>query len=139
MNAQEAIDEINKVFNDAWLAAGYTAASIAWDDLPATVPASEAVWARVSIQHATGSQSSLAGEQGVRRWDNRGIVIVQVFAPVGDAKKKVRQAAQVVVDAYREAKNLSVWFRNTRMNEIGAGGAFNQINVITEFQYDDLR
>lgn len=137
MNAQQAVDEISKVFNDAWTLAGYS--NVAWDDLPAATPASEAVWARVSIQHATGTQGSLAGEQGVRRWDNRGVLIVQVFAPVGDGKKKVREAAQVVVNAYRGAKDGSVWFRNTRMNEIGASGAFNQINVITDFQYDDLR
>lgn len=136
MTFDEARDEMLAVFHAAWGPLGYP---VVWTDLPEDVPQAETVWARVTVRHATGRQASLAGEQGARRWNRTGTLFVQVFAPVGDGSTAVYAAAQVVADAYQAARGLGVWFRNTRINEVGASGAFEQINVLTDFSYDDVR
>lgn len=136
MTPQEAIDAIGKVFADAWNTTGGRAV---YDDLPGSVPKDDdTLWARLTIRHGPGGQASLAGDSGQRRWRAEGTVTVQVFAPMGDGAQASRNAAHVVMNAFRDAK-LPVWFRNARMNEVGASGAFFQINVLTTFSYDEVR
>lgn len=135
MTPQEAIDAIGKVFKDAWDTTGGAAV---YDDLPGSVPATEGLWARLTVRHGDGRQASLAGDGPARRWRNDGIVMIQVFAPMGDGGTAARAAAHVLMTAFRLAK-LEVWFRATRMREIGASGAFYQINVSTTFTYDEVR
>lgn len=136
MTFDEARDEILGVFLAVWKPLGYP---VVWTDVPADVPSTATVWARVTVRHATGRQASLAGEDGARRWNRTGTLYVQVFAPVGDGSASAYAAAQVVANAYQAARGLGVWFRNTRINEVGASGAFEQINVLTDFSYDDVR
>lgn len=135
MTPQEAVDAIGKVFKDAWDTTGGAAV---YDDLPGSVPTSETLWARLTIRHALGGQSSLTGGTGTTRWGADGTVFVQVFAPMADGAVAARAAAHVVMNAFRDAK-LHVWFRNVRMNEVGASGAFFQINVLSTFTYDEVR
>lgn len=136
MTPQEAVDAIGKVFKDAWDTTGGTAV---YDDLPGSIPSDDVtLWARLTIRHATGGQASLAGDAGKRRWRKEGIASIQVFAPMGDGGQASRNAAAAVVNAFQDAK-LDVWFRNTRMTEVGASGAFFQTNVFTTFSYDEVR
>lgn len=135
MNVEAARDEMLAVFRDAWLAQSLPITSVAWPDLPFEVPAS-GPWARVTLRHATGGQSSLAGASGALMYTQTGTIFVQVFAPLGDGSKTSLGLAQAVVNAYRSAKG-SVWYRNTRLKEIGASGAFDQTNALADFTYDD--
>jgi hypothetical protein len=135
MTADEARDEMLAVFKAAWdttTAAG----NVTYSDKPANVP--NAAWARVTVRHANGRQSSLAGAMGPKRYTQTGTLWVQVFAPVGDGMVTAYALAQTVVNAYRTARG-TVWYRNPRMQEVGSSGAFEQINVLTDFTYDDTR
>lgn len=136
MNTNDARDQILGVFKTAWDTTGFPAR---YTDVPGGIPDEESPWARALVRHLTGRQASLAGEGGARRWRETGIVLVQVFAPVGDGSVRVYNLAQLIKNAYRDAKNLDVWFRNTRMKEVGASGGFEQVNVTTDFIYDDVR
>jgi hypothetical protein len=134
---REARDYILKTFKDAWDITGYPAV---YTDVPDTVTPSNCVWARVILRHSTGNQASLTGcANGEQRWNNQGIVFVQIFAPVGDGSSAAYDAAQIVVNAFRDAKGSEVWFRKSRINEIGNSGAFEQINVLSDFTYDEIR
>lgn len=135
MNVEAAYDEMLAVFRDAWIGAGQSIASVAWPDLPFTIPTSGA-WARVTLRHATGGQSSLAGASGAKLYTQTGTIFAQVFAPLGDGQKSSLWLAQDVVNGYRSAKG-AVWYRNQRLKEIGASGAFDQTNVLVDFTYDD--
>ena len=137
MTFDEARDVMVGVFYSAWKTLG--SLPIVWTDIPGDVPKGETVWARVTLRHATGGQASLAGEDGARRWKREGTLFVQVFAPVGDGSVKVYATAQAVSNAFQSARGLSVWFRNIRINEVGTSGAFEQINVLVDFTYDDVR
>lgn len=134
MTYDEGRDAICNVFYNVWESIW----PVAWGDLPATPPATETPWARVVLKHTNGRQSSLAGEVGTRRFTNSGFILISIFVPTGNANKTAYTLAQVISNAYKDAR-LDVWFRNIRMNEKGASGAFTQIDVLADFFYDEVR
>lgn len=115
-----------------------------WEGVPANdgqQPTSNDIWLRVSLQHVTGRQSSLAGEDGVRRWNRTGFISVQCFAPL--ARGSVQAATKlacVVRDALQGKQTAScVWFRNPRINEVGEDKDWFNVNATIDFDYDELR
>lgn len=134
MTVTEARDYINGIFYAVW----GTRNPIVWGDLPATPPSEEIPWAKVRLQHSGGGQSSLAGDNGTRKFSRYGIVTISIFVPVGGGQTEAYQLAQKVANAFEDAR-LDVWFRNTRIREKGASGAFEQIDVLTDFHYDEVR
>lgn len=134
MTFDEARDAMLAVFRSAW-----TAPRVAvYTDVPGDVPAGNVVWARPVIRTATGRQGSLTGGLGTVRWERRGVLWIQVFAPVGDGGTAGYAAAQDLVNAYQSERG-SVWYRNIRMNEMGADGAFERFDVKADFEYGDVR
>lgn len=135
-------DSILKVFKDAWDILGYPARYPDTAESPndnGDAP-SATIWARATIRHADGFQSSLTGPlEQLKRHTNIGTVIIQVFGPLGDGSTAAYDAAQIVATAYRKSSGSPVWFRRVRINEIGTRGAFTQINVLADFSYDDVR
>lgn len=132
MNAQQAKDIMCGIVLQNW----NPAHEIIWPDQADATPSADAPWARVFIRHATGSQRSL-GPIGGRRFENKGVMIIQVMTPAGTGSSG-SSIAEALVNGFRDAQT-DVWFRNTRMREVGASGAFNQINVLTDFTYDEVR
>lgn len=134
MNINDARDAIYGIFFVQWDSNW----PVVWGDLPATPPTEDTAWARVKLQHTFGQQATLAGETGTRRFDRRGVVTISIFVPVGGGQTKAYELAQMVANAYEDAK-LDVWFRNTRIREMGASGAFEQMDVLSNFHYDEVR
>ena len=134
MTYKEARDYIYGIFHAVW----DNNWPVAWGDLPATPPSEDIAWAKVRLQHTNGGQSSLSGESGSRRFARRGIVAISIFVPVGGGQTKAYELAQMVANAYEDAR-LDVWFRNTRIREMGASGAFEQVDVLSDFHYDEVR
>lgn len=134
MTPLQARDRILSIFKSVW-----DPRAAVYNDVAGKIPTSESVWARATIRHATGSQTTLASDNGTRRFSDQGTVIVQVFAPVGDGSTACYEAAREVQDAYRDAKDPDVWFRDVQLKEVGSDGAFEQINVSATFSYDDVR
>lgn len=140
MTALEAEDEVFAIFKTIWDETGFEAR---YPDVPGKKPATEESvdqpWARPTMNHVDGGQSSLAGEVGTRRFTDLAVFTVQVFAPIGDGKTKLRELAQLVKDGLRDARPTGVWLRNPRMRDTQGDGAFNQMNVIVDVSYDDVR
>lgn len=136
MTADQARDEMLAVFKAAWDTTGFVAV---YSDVPGQVPASEAPWARVVVRHADGKQASLANDHGAKKYTQIGTLWAQVFTPIGDGMSQAYAHAQIVVNAFSQARSASVWYRNPRMREMGNSGAFEQINVLVDFTYDDTR
>ena len=134
MTTQEAIDAMCKVFLDVW----GTENPIVWSDFNARPATQNTPWARVILRHVDGRQSSLAGGLGTQRYDSSGVLTAQIFTPVGRGQTECYSLATKVQNAFRDAK-LDVWFRNVRLNERGASGSFNQIDVRMDFIYDEVR
>lgn len=135
MTFEEARDEIFAIFKEVWDPTGYTAV---YNDVRSQVPASEIVWARVTLRHATAGAATLGHIGGKRVYNRSGTLFVQVFTPSGDGSTSGLRAAQKVVDAYQRVHG-NVQFANARLNEIGSNGAFEQFNVLVDFSYTDMR
>lgn len=114
---------------------------VVWEARPNPAPPSTAApWMREVLRHATGGQASLAGDAGQRRWERRGVLIVQVFVPLGSGRGLAYSIAQELLDAYEGARTEHcVWFRNARVNEIGPDGAYFQVNFAVDFEYTEVK
>jgi hypothetical protein len=98
-------------------------------------------WARIRVMHAKGDQRSMGGIGG-RVFTRLGIVTVQVFAPAGKQGLVLAdQLGNVALSAFEgeETSAGNVWFRNTAYHEVGVDGAFFQVNVNAEFEYDTVK
>lgn len=133
MTPEAARDEILAVFKAAWDTTAYSA-RVAWTDVQGDQPAGSDPWARCVVRHALGRQRSF-GTPKVQTMT--GTLWVQVFGPMGEGSQSAYTLARVVAQAYRNARG-TVWYRNIRIREAGASGAFQQINVLVDFTYDDF-
>lgn len=138
MSPDEARDEMLAVFKAAWDTTAVPN-NVVYSDVAGSKPFGDAAWARVSIRHATGGQSSLIGDVGQKRHTETGTLWVQVFAPAGDGSVTAYSLATMVRNAYRAVRGSTVWYRNHRLQEAGSSGAFEQVNVLVDFNYDDVR
>jgi len=132
---RSARDAMLKVFKDIWDTTGYPAL---YSDTVGEPPTSAGVYARATIRHADGGQASLNGADGSKLYENEGTVWIQVFGPVGSGLTAAYDAAQLVADAYKRSRDIDVSFYNVRINEVGTNKGYEQINVLADFQYDEV-
>lgn len=135
MSPAEARDILFQVANKAINECGYP---VEWPDVSGK-PKTNGTWLRVVLRHADGRQVSLSDEIGQRRWQNTGVLFLQVFSPVGTAIVSGYDVAHALMNAYRTFQHSILWVTNPRMNEVGNSGAYEQINVSIDFNYDDVR
>jgi len=147
----QARDGILGHLRTAWLANGATVDVLVF--YPDTVvgvkglagtkvaqPVSGSPWARVTLQHVTSGQTSLADNTSKKIFTRNGVLTVQVFTPYGTGLTKSDTLTKVVQDAFEGKATLNgVWFRNVRANEIGQDGEWHQTNVLVEFTYDEVK
>lgn len=143
-NAAIARDETFELIRAA-VAAWDPNVKMYWEGVPTSssnpAPTSSQTWIRTSMNHVTGDQSSLAGEDGVRRWNRTGFISVQCFAPLASGSvQRATQLACVVRDALqgKQTENC-VWFRNPRIGEVGEDKDWFNVNATIDFDYDELR
>lgn len=120
-------------FNTAW---GSTT-SIAWDDV-SFIPPSNATWVRCTIKHFDGYQASI-GSYGANNQRRTGAVVIQIFAPQNKASEDARDKADLAITAFTNGSVDGILFLDVHAEEIGADShGYYQINVIANFQYDDV-
>ena len=135
----EAVQEILDPMIAVWSPLGHP---VAWPDVKDdNIPPADASipWSRVTLIHADGGQTTLACVNGVRRWEYAGVLMIQVFAPMGDGNTLTYALAQLVANAYKKAKPPGgAWFRNHRIRNAGNSGPYSQVNFTLDFQYEQL-
>ncbi len=143
-----AVDEMFSVVRTVWNAntaaiVGYVP-EMRWQGVEvSTPPPNDLYWGRTSIQTVTDQQTNVAtlDGNGKRRYTTSGLIFVQLFAPLADAQSmdKIRKLAQTVRAGFRGTTTpSSVVFRNARINELSPDGKANRINVVAEFEYDEI-
>lgn len=133
----QARDEILTLFKTAWDATGHEAF---YEDVKKQRDNTQDPWAWVILRHATGGQTALNGNAGERMFSRLGFVQVSVYTAIGGGLQDSYDLAKVVADAYEGASTSGgVWFRNVRINEIGRDGEFFIVNVIVDFEYDEVK
>lgn len=136
----EARDDMLKMVRDAWLAGGYADANLIYDDKEGSIPATQTTWARVTVRHEEGRQSSLSGGLGSQKYLRTGTLFVQIFEPSGEGLSSIDLSAKIIMDAFEgKASPNGVWFRNVTFQEIGPDGNFFNGNVTIDFEYDELK
>ena len=104
-------------------------------------PADDVPWARVTVRHTGGSQTSLAGDGPRRKFDRFGIITVSVFHPVALARGlSVGYKLVSLARSAFEGKTTpgQIWFRDARIVEVGLSGSTYQWNASAEFRYEEL-
>jgi hypothetical protein len=148
----EARDAIMATFRTAWLADPATLAyPVKWPDVaqgefPPKTQDSDGnplAWARIVINHnpGAGGQGNLSGDTGQRRYERFGNVIVSLFAPIGDGMAKADEMVRVAMQAFEGVRTAGtgIVFLRVRFAEIGPDGAYTQVNVLADFEYDEVR
>jgi len=133
----EANDDILTLFKTAWDTTGFLAL---YENVVGEKPTAQAPWARITVRHGTGFQSSLTGGLGKSRFERNGIAAVQIFIPNGEGLSLGYSLSKVVADAFEgKASPKQVWFRNVTINEIGPDEEWFQFNVVIGFTYDEVK
>lgn len=138
---QQARNEIIAQFRTTWLADGNSSGiPILFANVGGQVIPTSGAWVRITVQHTEGSQPTLSGATGARRFRRFGFVTVQVFTPTGFST--LADVLTMIAASAFEGITTSpgrVMFLRVRPVEIGQEGNWFQTNVLSDFQYDEVR
>lgn len=145
MDYEAARDSIQGHFNAYWVANsaavnGGKVPVVEWDNLEKLDPKPVgAAWARCTVQHQLGVQRTL-GETGTRRFGRAGLVTVQLFVPVAVGLTLADRLSKIAADAFEGKSTVDgVWFRNTSVREVGPDASWLQTNIVSAFEYDQVK
>lgn len=135
MTEAEAIEAIHQRWIDAWVplqpAVPFTFTN---ERLEAV-----AAWARVTVMLTTRVQST-SGTDGQRKFDNRGVIFVQLFGAIDVGDKPLALLAgdvRSVLEARRIGTDVITYAGASR--PAGADGAWAMRTVTVPFQFDETR
>lgn len=135
MNYQDSVRAILGAIDAAWTPTGLTLLYPNTSEQPPDDPVS---WARLTLQHTTGSQRSIATQNQL--YTEQGVLIVQIFTPAGQGLGGDEQSGLIkrIEDCLR-AKDLpgGIFFMRVKRQELGISGMWWQTNVSGIFQYDE--
>lgn len=138
----QAIDEMLAIFKAVWDTTSY-ANRVKYDNVSHSTlpnPTEQTPWVRVSVRHGSSEQATLSGPVGTRRFRREGILTAQLFIPIGVGLSAGVDYAKIIQDAFEGVTSVGgVIFRGVRTNEIGESGDFFQINILTDFEYDEVK
>jgi hypothetical protein len=106
-----------------------------------TTPDVNKLWLRASIQTVLEGQATLSGNDLTRRYTTDGLLFVQIFIPKSQSQSYAfgLGVADLVLKAYRGKSTPNcIWFRNVRRQELPQETAWNRINVVAEYEYDEI-
>ncbi len=131
----EAIQAMTSFFNTAW---GNTTPVIWGDDDSGNKKPDDQTWVRFNVRHVDGAQMSI-GAPTANRFEQVGIVTIQVFQPEGKNGLDAQAKASAILDLYQGASSGGVHYSRARVREVGNDGhGWYQINVMADFRYEQL-
>lgn len=147
----QATDETFALLAAAWTDAaagaivGGVAPDIRWPGLEVEGnPPTDKFWLRVSTQGVAAPQTGFSNgalPNANRRYTPAGFVIVALFGPrsQADAWEKLKALAQLARNTFRGKTTASgVIFRNVRIQELDPEALWHRIQVVAEFEYDEI-
>jgi hypothetical protein len=141
-----AIDSIFEAFKAVWdedttAVVGYVPA-VYWQGIEEPEkPDASKYWVRLSQQSVNETQKTFVGENSKKRFQNDGLVFVQLFCPKVDSQSFQigRELAVVARDAFRgKVTSSGVWFRNARIKELSDEEGYHRFNVVADYQFDEM-
>ena len=95
------------------------------------------IWCRLTIKSGETTQESI-GSPSSNRDRTDGVMIAQLFAPIGNGDGDLRELAETIRAAFKRVTESGVTFRTPKIKEIGRVGKEWQINVDCPFYADDI-
>lgn len=95
-------------------------------------------YVRVVVRNAATKQATL-GRTGVRKFDRKGIVMVQVFVPEATGTDEADRIADKMRTIFEGIRLGEIWFEESDVREQGSDGKFYQVNVDTIFNYEQTK
>jgi hypothetical protein len=95
------------------------------------------IWCRLTIKSGETLQKSVGNPEGNRE-RTPGIMMVQIFGPIGKGDSDLRNIADLITDAFRRVTDNGVTFGTPSRYESGRDGSEWQINVNCPFYADDI-
>ena len=118
-----------------------TAPTMVWEDVEGSLPRGiTGAWVRARVQHTDGGQATLTNADGVRRYDRMGVLLVEVNTPSGQGLQLSDSISSTIRGAFEGYSTPGgVWFRNARVNEGRNDGIWFRMNVLIDFEYDEIK
>lgn len=136
MTFEEAVDDILAMTTEALVPSGF---KIFYEGVADDRDTSNDPFFRVYVRHLTSGQRTLGGT-GHRMFGRNGILTVQIYIPIANGLQESYQLGKVVIDAFEgKSSPNGVWFRRTRINEVGKDGMFHLTNAIVDFEYHETK
>jgi len=133
----QAADQILSLFKTAWDVTGHEAF---YESVRGQREDDQTSFAVVLLRHVSGFQATLSSSSGSRIFRREGVLTVRIYFAEGSGLQEGYSLAKVVADAYEGQRTQSgVWFKNVRVSEGGRDGAFIIINVLIDFEYDEIK
>lgn len=133
---ENARDEMYALARDAF--AGKC--QLIYDDMKAENPNGPEPWARVTVRHTAGGESSISRGNGKGRYNRVGTLYLNLFAPAGDGLRVLDPLVKVALDAYEGKTTPSgIWFTKVQVRELGIQNGLYQVNVLVNFSYDEVK
>lgn len=133
---EQARDQMLSLITDAWP----SGTTLIYDGFKGEKPTAQEVWGRVTVRHNSGGQASLSKQGGKSRYNRRGTLYVNLFAPPGDGLRALDPLTKTIQDAL-EGKTTAggVWLTQVRVRELGIVEGSYQVNVLANFSYDEVK
>jgi len=136
---QEAYDAILAKFNAGWIAGGYDASNIIYEETtsPDDLPPSTETWCRVFYRLADVSKTSLSDMNKTASYSRRVVLSVQLFSPNNKGREVSNELNQKMLDLFEKGDSSlpAIWFIDVDVKEIGPDGPwfFSRLNVTVNF------
>lgn len=97
-------------------------------------------WGRLSLQTVNSRQAAF-GCNGQKKYEEVGLVFVQLFGPISEVEAGEQQDkfAKIARAAFRGISLPGkVWFRRARINDLEAEDQMLRLNVVAEYEYNEV-
>lgn len=139
---ETARTETMTLLNDKWVASVAAAVPITWPNVKKKKSGSQQgttndapAWARFTMQYASGEGRSI----GAGLWRLRGIIRFEIYVPQGENDRLALQYAKIAANAFRKKTTASgVSFFNVRPEQQGNDSLWYRVDVLSEFQHDEV-
>lgn len=136
LTIKEATDEILEMARTSVSGSGY---EVEWENIRNQNIPSNDPWWQIIIRHAIGGQRTLGGE-GNRLFERNGELIIALFDPAGKGLSESYNLAKPILDTFEGKSSPSgVWFRDSRILEVGKNGNYYETQFITDFSYHEMK
>ena len=118
----------------------WTTTDVVLPNDPKYTPIAGRPYVRATLRQGDAFQVEIGSPMVIHRYP--GLLILQVFSPVGEADKPVKLLADALAALFRRAKRSftdgSITFRTPAVRDVGESGAFYQVNVTVPFVRDHM-